>query len=38
MPDPNSIMLLGSGIGGPQLVPQPLSVKASEGMEPRVFS
>src|ERR1035441_2311206 len=40
MPEPNSRMLLGSGTGGPQLVPQvvPVSVNASEGIEPRVFS
>jgi hypothetical protein len=48
MPEPNSIMLLGSGIGGaqsglgtqpPPLQPQvPVSVNASDGIEPKVFS
>ena len=43
MPEPNSMMLLGSGVVPP--VPEvvvvtlgPLSVNASEGIDPRVFS
>ena len=37
MPEPNSRMLLGSGDASGLLV-VPVSVKASEGIEPMVFS
>ena len=38
MLEPNSMMLKGSGVGAKIVVDLPVNVKASEGIEPRVFS